>query len=519
MKSKIKNVILTLSIFFLFQSCYKDKGEYNIIDYNKIGAISSLSGRAVILGDTLKIKTIVKWKYPTQDTLGFKYEWKQQDLTISHERDLKYIPKTAGRFMFYLYVTENATQIVSRFVMQITINSPYKGGWVILSDRSGKSALSYIRRNTFTDANGKPNYSYTLHPDVYANLNPTDPLGSNPKRLFSTIFSGYDADEILVIQGNNESVFLNGADFSKKVYLKNEFNGRSFPKGAQPVAYHDGGPLNYVLFDNGEVYWKRNTIDIGGVHDGMYMTVPLYFEGGDAKVSQFIKNDFDKSEFIYMYDELNKRFLGVYSSTNLNDFLGSKLRLVNATNPPLGFADLSNLINYKLIYSSDYSNGIYFMNILKSNQTGEYIYQTYRTAMRFTSIEVTEHQQEVFAGNGLVSDHTIYYRIRNGSYLFMGEGSKLYFYDVNTKKIKLYHDFGSGRIISICTDADSGELGVALDNGSFYICSLKNEILGANHPGAEGGILYEAKDLGKIVDITWKWGGFFDFGARRYPGL
>lgn len=56
----------------------------------------------------------------------------------------------------------------------------------------------------------------------------------------------------------------------------------------------------------------------------------------------------------------------------------------------------------------------------------------------------------------------MYFRIRPSSYLFMGEGSKLYFYDVNTKVVKLFADYTNGNVVEILQDADAGEIGVAL---------------------------------------------------------
>jgi hypothetical protein len=45
---------------------------------------------------------------------------------------------------------------------------------------------------------------------------------------------------------------------------------------------------------------------------------------------------------------------------------------------------------------------------------------------------------------------------------------------------------------------------------------VKDEILGAGDPGATG-ILYKSPNIGTIVDLTWKWGSYFDYVFRRYP--
>ncbi len=516
MKHHIKSFMLGICLVTLLQACYKDKGNYDLIDYNKIMSITAPTQPPVILGDTFKLSPVIKWKYPERDTLAFDYEWRQLDSVVSNKRDLAYTPTIPGYIMVYLYAKEKATGIVTRYQIQLQVISAYKAGWLFLTNNGGKSGLTYIRRDAKKDANNVTYYEYKYFPDVYAKLFPDKPLGDNPVKLVTKIFPDYTLDQVLVLQGNS-SVFLSGDNFSKQIALRSEFPSQSFPNGAKPVDYVDGGSTNHVLTDDGKVYWKRNTKTMGGVHDGFFMDVPIYFEGGGANISQNIDISIDYSQFIYLYDDLQKRFLGLYVTTGSNDYVGGKLYLQNSTAPPPGFVDLNNQTGYTMKYCSDYANASSYMNIIKNNSTGQYLYQTYRLSMQYTYIGVSGQQQEVFAGNGIVSDNTVYYRIRNSSYLFFGEGSKLYFYDINTKKVTLYHDFGSGRITKITSDANSGELGVALDTGLFYICSLKNEVLGNPNPGSVG-ILYQSPNIGNIVDLTWKWGSYFEYVFRRYPG-
>lgn len=506
-----------MGISSLLPSCYKDEGNYDLVDYNKILSIKSPPMSALtILGDTFRLKPIIQWKYPERDTLAFEYEWRQIDSVISNQRDLAYTPDIPGYVNIYLYMKEKATGIVARFSMQLQVVSAYKAGWLLLTENGGQSGLSYVRRDTKRDANNVVYYEYKSYPDIYSKLFPETPLGNNPVRILTKNFPDYTIDQVLVVQGN-ETVFLSGDDFSKKIALVSEFPGRAFPNNAKPVDYADGTSSNFTLLDDGKVYWKRNEKLMGGIHDGLFMDVPVYFEGGGATISRFIDIGIDYSQFVYLYDNLKKRFIGLYTTTGSNDFIGGKMFLQEGSTPPPGWVSLNNQTGYTLQYCSDYANGAGFMNIIKNNNTGQYLYQTYKLQMQYTFIEVSNQTQEVFAGNGIVSDNTVYHRIRNSSYLFFGEGSKLYFYDINTKRITLYTDFGAGNIVQITTDANSGELGVALNNGNFYICSLKNDVLGHVNPGSVG-ILYHVANLGNIVDLQWKWGSYYEYVFRRYPG-
>jgi hypothetical protein len=516
MKHSIKIFLACLAFICLLQGCYKDKGDYDIIDYNQITSLGTAGSVIVILGDTLKMKPVIKWKYPDRDTTAFDFKWVQVDSVVSTEKNLAYVPDISGYFNLYLYVTEKATGIVSRYAMQIQATSPYKAGWLLLTkDASGKSGLSYVRRDTKRDASNQVYYEYKYYPDLYANSFPEDELGENPIRLVTKAFPDWTLDEVVVLQGNTP-VYLDGDNLKKVIRLKSEFPGQAFPNNATPVNYNDGAAANYVLTDDGKIYWKRNSVGMGGIHEGTFMDVPIYFENGDAKITQFFENENENTYFVYMYDSLNRRFLGLFATNGTNDFLGSKLFLVNDNAPPAGFIDLNDQTGYSLMYASDFASGYSFMNIIKNDNTGQYLYQTYKLNNTWFSIGVSDHFQEVFAGDALVSDNTVYYRIRNSSYLFFGEGSKLYFYDVNTKKVTLYHDFGSGRIVKITSDANSGELGVAFDNGKFYICSLKNEVLGNASPGSVG-ILFTSPAMNPIVDLAWKWGSYYEYIFKRYP--
>ncbi|WEK35035.1 MAG: PKD-like family lipoprotein [Candidatus Pseudobacter hemicellulosilyticus] len=517
MKLSLYNGLLAVSLLVLLQACYKDEGNYDLIDYNRINTITTPTIPAVIMGDTLKLKPAITWKYPGRDTsdAAFEYEWRQVDSVVSRERDLAYAPNLPGYIMIYLYVKEKATGIVSQHAKQIQVISAYKAGWLMLANEGGRSVLHFIRRDTKRDANNNIYYEYKHYPDVFSTLYPGVQLGENPVRLNTRAFPDYTLDQVLVVQGNG-TVFLSGDDFSKKIELRSEFPNQTFPQNARPVDYLDGGPANFALMDDGKLYAKRNAKTMGGLHDGFFMDVPYYFEGGGAHLTQIVESNYDQTSFVYLYDDLNKRFIGVYTTTGSNDYIGGKMYLQNSSTPPAGWVPLTGHPGYSMKYCSDHSNGVYFTNIMKNENTGQYLLQNYRLTMRLTYLDVAEQQQEVFAGNGIVTDNTIYYRLRNSSYLFFGEGSKLYFYDVNTKIVTLYHDFGTGKITKITSDANSGELGVLLDNGTFTICSLKNEVLGNADPGAVG-ILYQLPDAGNVIDLTWKWGSYFEFVFRRYP--
>ena len=71
MKSIIRIVLLLIGVLSI--GCYEDKGNYDLVDYNKIEEvvlIPSLSNTAVYLGDTVRINIPIGIRLPDLNTCG-----------------------------------------------------------------------------------------------------------------------------------------------------------------------------------------------------------------------------------------------------------------------------------------------------------------------------------------------------------------------------------------------------------------------------------------------------------------
>ncbi|MDO5665725.1 MAG: PKD-like family lipoprotein [Bacteroidia bacterium] len=500
---RIYYLILSAVICLSFlSSCYDDMGNYNYLNYNKIEEVKAEGITSVALGDTIKIRPVIKWKYPDRDTTAFDFRWELNDSVISNQRNLIYIPNiaTTGRGCT-LYITERSSGIVTIYSTSISVLTSYRTGWVVLAEEEGKSILSYVRRDTKTNDKGEKYFQYVEYKDIYNTLFEGAPLGTDPKRLFYMQVG--NKDEILVLQNPNESVYLSGEDFSKKTLLTDEFSDKKYPAGFIPREFVDAVYCNYLVGENGQVYWR--VVSNYAQHVTRFFPEPLYHTQG-LNVAFFPNIRLYGDVFMtYMYDKQNNKMYA--RSTMLGTDAGALMRIVNNAKPE-GVADITNFGNYQLIYmGGDKPN---YMMILKDKTTGEYVYHSFREANDFRlNLTISRHFQEPFTGGPLITENTKFLHLRKTNYLFFGEGSKLYFYDRATKRVKLYHDFGSGNIVKIAPEAYETELGVALDNGSLYVCSTKIEVLAADNPGAEGGILHHITGLGKIVDLIWKYGGSY----------
>ena len=500
---KIEYFITAICACIYLVACSPDMGNYNYKD-NKIQDITGKGTRSVALGDTIKITPIIKWKYPDKDTTAFEYRWELNDSVISKERNLRFVPtRTMSSIYCNLFVTDKVTGVVNYFSTTISVSSIFEIGWTILSEKSGKSILSYIRKDEKKNDKGETIYEYVEYKDIYKTLFGNLSLGNNPKRLHYLQVNGYQ-DEILVIQDPKECVYLSGEDFSKRLYLKEEFPDKQFPNGFIPKEYIGSGSYcNYLLGENGQIYWR--IVSPQYPHVVSFMPIPLYQEGG-LNVPFFPSPMQRDVNIVYMYDNLNKRLIARYTGSGRSS--GANMQIIQ-DNKPNDVADITNLGNYKLSYMG---GGIpNYLLILKDTNTGEYVLHSYRTITNQygLTIQITNHFQQPFTANAFLSDKTKFLDLITRSYLFFGEGSKLYFYDKNTKRVKLYHDFGAGNIVKLVASPSESEISVGTDDGNIYFCDTDVRVLALDHPGAEGGMLHHTTGLGgKVVDIIWKYGGY-----------
>lgn len=509
-------ILFSLFVSFWFSSCYEDKGKYNLIDYNDItlDTEASFTRTKIALGDTVRIVPKVTWKYPDRDTLAYDYRWEMGlGNVISTDRNLEFIPTSCGQFDVNFYMTDRQTGLEFHASYEnITVESPYKAGWLILSEKDKRTSLSYVRRDSKQDGveESPSQYVWKIFPDIYASLHPDDLLGEKPLKV-KNVMTGNSGDEVMVLQGSGDSYYLSGEDFTKVMKLRDEFPESNYPAGLFPVDYRNGGFQDFVLSADGNVYWKRNT---GGLiqHVSTFIEIPLYFSGvtKNARITKFLDPDAYFCDAVFMYDEENSRVVGrntsfMYAddSTPLEFFYSGGLDVVK----------LTNLTGYEMMYMGYNGGGTGFDVILKDKSKGTYRYQKI-IGYNYSGVRISQCD-EVDLKDVDLSDNTVYHRLRMKSYIFMGEKNKLYFYDINTKIVKLFADYASGNIVEILSGPGSEEIGVALDNGNFYIYELSPKVLADDNPGKIG-LLFHVSDLGRIVDIEWKWGGFTNRRYDRY---
>ncbi|WP_302300872.1 PKD-like family lipoprotein [Butyricimonas virosa] len=153
---KIIIKLLSFLIILNFISCYDDKGNY---DYEKINDITiefpDFSWQQII-GETLKVYPKLKYAFNDSTDLKLKFEWSFADRVIGKERQLEWTVDTNVQSDLVLRVTNldnNLTYMQSKTIRPTSIYTTDKS-YLVLSEKNGKSLLSFIQYGEKLDENG-----------------------------------------------------------------------------------------------------------------------------------------------------------------------------------------------------------------------------------------------------------------------------------------------------------------------------------------------------------------------------
>ena len=284
----MKRILLYTVLFLLLcciSSCLDDKNDFNYRQINELnGSIENMNGwYTVSVEEDLYLKPTFKF---TIDSIhpDVSYEWYLDgELLDVKTPDYTFNAAKTGKYEVTYSVVDNKTGVKFSKSAEITVRSPYLVGWLILSEKDGKSALSFIKMRTVKrddiDAEGNPvERDSIIFYDVEKYFRPD--LGTEPKGLMEHIGVEYDFgfsdavyDEIVVMQGKDNWVELNGNTMEHEVYTKEEF-GNDLPENFEPVEAAMTFSSKLIRDKNGFIYLHRKVL-ANDYHAGSYISVPL----------------------------------------------------------------------------------------------------------------------------------------------------------------------------------------------------------------------------------------------------
>ena len=531
----MKKMIILYMFFFLFEACYDDKGHYNYV-YSNIEEINSYSKQnvtTITLGDTVKIFPVIKWINPEADTLAYDYFYVFSGDTIGRERNLIIVPQEVGTYAGYLIAQERSTKLMTIIYVNYTVNSPFETGWLILSEKEGRSALSMLvqTQNWYELSKEDEGYvdyengdltengevyndgyltSWENRIDIYNELHPNDPLGSKPIGV-DIGYVGYSNSyaEYVVFQENGNNWVLNANDFSK-YYLFNADFGSGVADTFEPVQFIDALTSHYMIGKDWSIYWRK--ID-AFIYDSRQVSWEnlLYF-GNNAKISKIFDTWYYKLGAMLVYDETNKSIIPVTTVAQSDEASADRLLDIYYTETiPEGFIPLENTGEYTPIYiasvgsDSDYNSSTLFMLFEKENKF--YAQQCYAYANYYSGVFMISKMLKPveLQTDGKINKNSIYMKCKNNNdYMFVAEGSNLYFYETSIPErgLRLFKNFGS-RIIDVIENPASWVICVALENGEVHLLGTYDRFFTRENLGDQA-TYHIVRNLGKIVDIVWK---------------
>lgn len=541
----ISTILLFLAIFNII-GCYDNKGNY---DYKKINDIEiefypEISTEQIV-GDTLKV--FPKFKYAFNDTadLRLQYEWSYAGKKLSQERELSWIIDTTVRDYLVLRVTNidnNSTYIQSKDITPTSIYTE-ASSYLVLSEKNGKSLLTYIRNKYKKDEDG--NYvkdefgRYILDnqviEDVYYKENKKE-LGSRPLFLQEHIAKvDPSAGHVIVFQeGGQGSVDLDGIYMTQDILLVESFSGGTYPEDFHPVNAEMMVYAHMIENYDGKIYSKiKDTYEL--FQSGYYIHTPLLFEDKEVRGSLINSQRDQNKDFTLLLsrgtqEEPENRLLLIHDlQYSLKDIKISG-KVVSLPTPkegwPENFIPLTDLGDSKALHVGyvamvDSQEAGYTMFLKKPD--GTYQYQYFEIQREFSGeglfystgrVPGADNNSEMLFSSPLTSpvplEECVFCTLasRQNKYVFIAHGKEIYFMDRDNPQNGIRHYYTcKANVVDMNGRTYRGEqLIIGLDNGSVLL--LNTDQAKQLESNAEK-FLWETDskiNLGKIVDVTLKVG-------------
>lgn len=541
---KIIYITFLFLVTFNFICCYDDKGNYEYKQINDIEISFPDYNFEQVIGETFKLYPKFTYKYKDTANLNLSYKWAIGERVIGENRQLVWQVDTNEQVEIALYVTnidDNMVYMGSTIVRPTSIYTWYNS-YLVLSEKNGKSILSFVRYDEKENASGETIYDEFDRPvlvnqvyeDIYYNEN-KDELGSKPLFIQEHIAKIFPSEGHVIVfqEGGQGSVDLDGTSMKKDILLV-----ESFSKGSYPADFHptNAEMMTYThLIENhdGKIYSKiKESYKL--FQSGYYIHTPLMFENKEIRahiINSVLANDkpYTLLHSIGTTENPENRLLLVhdlqYSFTDVN-VSGKVVALPEPTKGwPENFRPLTDLGNCQVINISQYNTGNtkkpgYTMFLKNSN--GSYQYQAFELEREYSGEKlsypkktIAGKEQEMLISFPITSpiplEECVFCNIasRQNEYIFIAYGKDIYFLDRTSPENGIRHYYTcKANVVDMDGREYYGEqLFVGLDNGGVLLLNsnnAKNITTNAEKFRWESG---PEVDLGKIVDVTLKVGG------------
>lgn len=531
----MRHNLLWIVMLLMAVSCLDDKNNYNYKDINTVGDSKITGLRSVYTcfpGEEVRLVPEVKLSKDTLDP-DVSYSWYVDDALIEHtEPTYTFKSDVIATHKIVFCVTDNQTGVQFVTSTQVSVESRWLKGWMILSKGAGDaSQVSMVLMRRSEVALPENQTKDTIYYDGQ-DVNIVKDLGTGPRRLRESFmvldgyaYEGMIPDEILLLQ-DNKCAELQGDDLHKVIHTEEEFVG-SAPENFFPIDAVMTTGLKCVLNKDGYLYTSTGAV-ITDFHAGRYPSEPAF---NGRKFKALYQSNRDNAKFFLALDQ-NNTLIGIVDDArasygNQDIQMGGRagslaeIRLPKASHDKTLFQNIPEEVLFTT-WTDGYYEDPQFVSLLKGQN--DYYMHTYTLIAPYTPsredqyLEVEESNGRTHKISSAMMDNftdvaaLYYYKC-----LIVANGNKLYSCSLTDKDDpgKEFMTF-AGNIVAIDAkdmgrnannpryDFGGAHVGVALDNGEFYIYELKYDEDAAKV--TEMRELYHYNGFGTIVDVIYKYG-------------
>jgi hypothetical protein len=470
---KQKTIYSLIFGMFLLSSCYKDKGNYDYTELNKVtilinGDESYITPRAadtlhidpqlIYKGDTLRASTL---------TETFTFTWYCNDGQISSSPVLDYPVRNLTGLRPYLKLKVVNKNDGSTFLNGVTVDAipAYLTGWVLLTKKNNRTVLSFIDP-----------VSFDVNADFYTTVSQKE-LGANAVEV-KEIWTGAGLNNpgnILIVRNDaGGNIELDGITLNPISNSNNFFLGNTLPADFRPRGEFYMWDYTIMQDDNRNIYMRKH-VDNSLTQSGVYPNKPMFIPGG-VKFDKGWDGTFLSGQTL-LYDKTQGRlFLG-------SDNGGAVLPVNYMPGPPVPpGTTLINAMDKELVYVGRLQQGRFTSSyyLVFFDGTKYYEQKVMIIDQRFTVAAL--FMGEFPLGAGTANAQSVFCQLpRIDNYMFYSGGSgnnTLYLHEQGPGMSSVYFTFGSPiRIIAAAQNNIMGvnthdQLMVALENGDVYILGI-----------------------------------------------
>lgn len=425
MKLKSLRYITGALLALLLSACYKDLGNYDYNDPNKvvIGGINEYY--SAMQGKYFEIIPQLEFTDPAAaDSARYTYEWiamKVGALTNDKRKDLgknkglrMNLNLTAGKYNIYYRILDTVTKIRWQKSFDLEVTSNIYEGWMLMTDVNGKARLDMI---------SKLNNQYTILPDVLTSTGSGLDLQGKPVsvscyRMNSTA-TGYAI--FLSTDKTTERIDAETFQYKSTQNIKYEMIS-NVPDNFAPSSFVTASSGTSYMIEGTDAYFYEYAVNIR-------FSLPINILRGESstfRIAPFMApNASVGNNMTAFYDMDNKRFVRHVDSE-------SSLALM----PTDTLFDYNTGKDLVFMTYTTFANGNVFA-ILRDPADGKHYLARFTLGSSTKQVDYDEMPATDI-------DKATYFGVSpDYGYIFYTAGNKLYSYNVSLQTSKLMIDKGN----------------------------------------------------------------------------